>query len=82
MRFCPGSKRTAVPAAMLRRMALAPHRAVECQRRVRLRKVVMRADLDRAVAGIRDSELRVGRPALRLDVAAGGKNLSWDHGIG
>ena len=47
----PGSKRTAVPAAMFRRKPRACG-AVEAQRRVGLEEVVVRADLDRAVAGV------------------------------
>ena len=52
-RSWPGSKRTAVPAAMFRRKPLR-RRALESQRRVGLEEVIVRADLDRPVAGVGD----------------------------
>src|SRR5205823_5396581 len=53
--------------------------AVELQGRIGLEEMVMRADLDRPVAGIRDGE-RDGRAAgVQLDIAIGGKQLPGDH---
>src|SRR6185503_11688197 len=56
--------------------------AVELERGVGLVKVVMRADLDRAVARVLHRE-RNRLPALvELDVARCGLDLAGNHGIG
>ena len=60
----PGSKRTAVPAGMSRRMPSARARS-NVERAVGLGERIVAADLDRAVAAVRDGERRrVARPAL------------------
>ena len=64
VRVWPGSKRTAVPAAMSSRMPRAASRSKRSAV-VGLGEVVVRADLDRPVAGVGDLEgRRVARPAL------------------
>jgi hypothetical protein len=56
-------------------------RALEGERVVGLEEVVVRADLDRAVAGIGDLE-RHGRAALvDLYVAFGDLHFAWNHGL-
>src|SRR6516164_3699986 len=53
--------------------------AIKGQRRVGLVKMIMRADLYRAVAGIRDHQ-RQGRAAgINLDVTRGDEELTGDH---
>ena len=76
----PGSKRTDVPAGTSRRMP-ARRGAVERQRRVGLGEVVVRADLDRPVAGVHDRRARcTGRPALSSIGAVAADDLARDHG--
>ncbi len=53
--------------------------AIELQRRVGLEEMVVRADLDRPVAGIGDDE-RDGRPpGIELDIALGDENFAGEH---
>ena len=54
VRACPGSKRTAVPAGDVEPEA-ARRGAIERERRVGLGEVVVRADLDRTIAGVGDA---------------------------
>jgi len=76
VRSCPGSKRTAVPAAMFRRKPRAAARSKESA------PLVVRADLDRPVARVGDRELDRLAPLVELEVAGAGKDFPGDHGIG
>ena len=67
-RVWPGSKRTAVPAAMSRRIA-ARLRAVEAQRGVGFEEVVVRADLDRPVAGVGHGQRERAAAGVEFDLA-------------
>src|SRR5262245_34246084 len=53
--------------------------AVELQGRVGLGEVVMRADLDRPVAGVGHGEGDGSAPGVELDVAVQSDDLAWDH---
>ena len=53
--------------------------AIELQRRVGLEEVVMRADLDRTVAGIGDGDLHRLAASIELDLAALDEELARDH---
>src|SRR5690606_5950758 len=53
--------------------------AVEGERIVGFLEVVMRADLDRPVAGVGDHERDALAPHVDFDIAIGGVDLSRDH---
>src|SRR5436309_16140862 len=53
--------------------------AVEGERRVGLEKMVVGANLDRPVAGVRDGERDARSPGIQLDIAIGRKQLTGDH---
>src|SRR5215469_13883176 len=53
--------------------------AVEAERRVGLAEMVVRADLDRPVAGIGDFDLDGLAPLIELDLAGAGDDFSGDH---
>src|SRR5438445_1619749 len=53
--------------------------AVEGERTVGLVEVIMRADLDRPVAGIGDGDRDRGTAGVELDLAGGDDDLSGDH---
>src|SRR5207253_785420 len=55
---------------------------VERERRVRLREVDVRADLHRAVAGVRDAQGHALAPGVQLDLAGRDPELARDHWIG
>src|SRR4051812_41238998 len=60
--------------------ATAPgDRAIEGERRVGLGEVVVAADLDRPVAGVRHLELEAVRAGIQLDLARGGEEFAGDH---
>ena len=79
MRSWPGSKRTAVPAGDVQAKA-ARRVAVEDERGVGLVEVVVRADLDRPVAGVGDLDRHRGAARVELDVAVGDEELARRHG--
>src|SRR5271166_3928067 len=60
--------------------AAARLRAVEAQRRVRLEEMIVRAHLDRPVAGIGDLDLDGRAAGVQLDLAGRGEDLAGDHG--
>jgi len=70
VRDWPGSKRTAVPAAMFKPASVG-ELAIEAQRVVGLEEVIMRAHLDRAVSLLVTSIVDFARPLFDLDVARG-----------
>src|SRR3954463_7352311 len=79
-RVWPGSKRTAGPAGKPR--GLAPgFLAIELQRRVGLEKMVVRADLDRAVAGVGDRQRHGLAAGIELDLAVLDEEFAGDHSV-
>jgi hypothetical protein len=77
-RVWPGSKRTAVPAAMSRRLPRGS--AVEGERGVGLGEMVVAADLDRPVAGVGDGQGDARQAGIQLDVAVGGEDFAGNQG--
>ena len=57
-------------------------RTVELQRLVGLEEVVVRADLDRPVAGVGDFHSDRLAALVELQVAGGDLHFAWDHGMG
>src|SRR6266446_1262387 len=53
--------------------------AIEFQRRIGLEEMIMRADLDRPVAGIGDVKRNRPAPGIELDLAVLDEHLSGDH---
>ena len=55
--------------------------AIEFQRLVGLEEMIMRADLDRPVAGVGDLERHGGAAGVQLDVAARGDDFPGNHAL-
>src|SRR6266446_9836689 len=53
--------------------------AIKGERRVGLGKMIMRADLYRAIAGIGDGQGHRRAAGVDLDIAGCGEELTWDH---
>ena len=62
-----------------------PHAArllpVEAQARIGLEEVVVRADLDRAIAGIGHFDGDLGSADIELDSAGLGNDFAWNHDV-
>src|SRR5262244_3533139 len=55
--------------------------AVEFQRRIGLEEMIMRADLDRPIAGIGDRQAQRLAAGIELDLAVLDEHLTGDHGV-
>src|SRR5215467_3526413 len=55
--------------------------AIEFQRRIGLEEMIMRADLDRPVAGIGDRQAQCLAAGIELNLAVLDEHLTGDHGV-